>query len=299
MMFHSYLFMFVFLPAVLAVFHGLRRHSIRWSVAWLLLASLAYYGWWSPKYAALLLGAGAVNFMIARRLRRASHWLPLAAGIGFNLALLGYFKYAMFLSGTWSDLTGVQWRLSDIALPLGISFFTFQQITYLNHAKDGKASTGGLLEHALFTMFFPTMIAGPILHQSELLPRLLEKRHPAIGRDLAIGLTIFTLGLFKKVVLAETLAGYADPAFNAAAGGAGITFIEAWAGATAFTFQLYFDFSGYSDMAIGLARLFGLRLPANFNSPLKSTSIIEFWQRWHMTLTRFLTAYIFNPIVLR
>jgi alginate O-acetyltransferase complex protein AlgI len=211
-----------------------------------------------------------------------------------NLASIGYFKYANFFVDNINTVTSTDFNLTTIILPLAISFFTFQQITFLIDSYRGSTNKQGFLNYCLFVSFFPQLIAGPIVHHSEMLPQFAR---PDIFRfkpgNLAIGLTIFALGLFKKAVLADGIAGYANPVFMAADAGQTFTFFEAWAGALAYTFQLYFDFSGYSDMALGAARMFGIRLPVNFHSPYKAINIIDFWRRWHITLSRFLRDYIY------
>ena len=221
----------------------------------------------------------------------------LVAGIAANLGLLGYYKYANFFVDNLNALLGNNLILETIILPLAISFFTFQQIAYLVDAYRGETHEYSFLHYALFVTFFPQLIAGPIVHHHEMLPQFARSTiYRLKAEHLAVGLTIFTLGLFKKVVLADGVAVYATPVFNAAEAGTALTFFEAWGGALAYTFQLYFDFSGYSDMAIGLARMFGIRLPLNFNSPYKATSIIDFWRRWHITLSRFLRDYLYIPL---
>ena len=219
------------------------------------------------------------------------------AGVIFNLGILAYFKYAGFIVDNINLASGSSFSLGDIALPLAISFFTFQQIAYLVDASKGITQEYSFSHYALFVTFFPQLIAGPIVHHKEMLPQFMQRKtlKPHL-ENIAVGLTIFFIGLFKKAVLADGVAQYASPVFDAAAGGATLTFFEAWGGALAYTMQLYFDFSGYSDMAIGAARLFGIRLPLNFHSPYKATSIIEFWRRWHMTLSRFLRDYLYIPM---
>ena len=299
MLFHAYEFIFLFLPISVAGFYFLVSRRIRAAMAWLILCSLFFYGWWNPAYLPLILGSCFVNYGFGRKLQNTPSRLILTLGIGFNLALLGYFKYAVFVSGVFADITAMNWRIEDIALPLGISFFTIQQIAYLVDAKEKRTAEHGWLEYLLFVTFFPQLIAGPIVHQSEMLPQF-YRRHIGFKKiNLAIGVTIFVLGFVKKVFIAEGFADYASPMFNGAANGEVITLLEAWGGAIAYTFQLYFDFSGYSDMAIGIARMFSIRLPINFNAPFRATSIIEFWTRWHMTLTRFISTYLFNPLALR
>jgi len=221
----------------------------------------------------------------------------LVTGVTGNLLLLGYFKYANFFVDNLNLLTGTDFQIEKILLPLAISFFTFQQIAYLVDAHRGETREYNFMHYCLFVTFFPQLIAGPIVHHREMLPQF---AHPATYRfhheHFSIGLSIFIIGLFKKVVLADNLSQFATPVFSAAANGTVLTLFEAWTGALAYPFQLYFDFSGYSDMAIGLARLFGIRLPLNFYSPYQATSIIDFWRRWHMTLSRFLRDYLYIPL---
>lgn len=245
----------------------------------------------------ILLGSIAVNFVLGKVIQPNKSKLPLIAGIIFNLGLLGYFKYTGFFASIFTgEATGL-FGFAQAALPLGISFFTFQQIAYLVDRYKDKTAAHGLREYMLFVCFFPQLIAGPIVHQSEMLPQF-AKNYPRspIYENVAVGLSIFIIGLFKKLVLADMMAGYATPVFNAADSGEQIEFIGAWIGALAYTFQIYFDFSGYSDMAIGLARLFGIKLPQNFHSPYKALNIVEFWRRWHITLSRFLRDYLYIPL---
>jgi alginate O-acetyltransferase complex protein AlgI len=214
--------------------------------------------------------------------------VQLAVAITANLLLLGYFKYANFFLAAF----GTEWSLGAVILPLGISFYTFTQIAYLVDIYRAEPAGASYSKYLLFVTVFPHLIAGPILHHREIMPQFGRRITPT-AENFAIGLTIFAIGLFKKVMLADGVAPYASPVFDAAAQGQPITFLEAWGGALAYTLQLYFDFSGYSDMAIGLARLFGITFPINFASPYKATSIIEFWRRWHITLSRFLRDYLY------
>ena len=303
MLFNSYEFLFAFLPLTLAGFFLTRRFLGRESaISWLVIASLFYYGWWNPVYLALILASMVVNFVVGRAIGRRRLHAPratllfLTAGITFNLGLLGYFKYANFFVETLGAVTGSEFNLAPIVLPLAISFFTFQQIAYLADARSGTAAEYSFRHYALFVVFFPQLIAGPIVHHAEMMPQFLRASLRPQLRNFAVGGTIFAFGLFKKVVLADGVAVYASPVFDAAAQGETLHFFQAWGGALAYTFQLYFDFSGYSDMAIGAARLFGIRLPLNFFSPYKSTSIVEFWRRWHITLSRFLRDYLYFPL---
>lgn len=215
-------------------------------------------------------------------------------GVVSNLALLCYYKYANFFVDNLNILAGTSVQLETIVLPLAISFFTFQQIAYLVDTWRGYTREYGFLHYALFVTFFPQLVAGPIVHHKEMLPQFLrDTLYRLRSINLAVGITIFTIGLFKKAVIADGIALYANPVFDASAAGAPLTLFEAWGGALSYTFQIYFDFSGYSDMAIGVARMFGVRLPLNFNSPYKATSIVHFWRRWHITLSRFLRDYVY------
>ena len=302
MLFNSYTFVLIFLPITLGGYLLLRRwENSTWQVGWLTLASLVFYGWWNPPYLVLLLASIGVNYGIGCKLTGLPHrhgrqrWLTI--GLVFNLALLAYFKYALFFLGNFNAVWGTRFAADQILLPLGISFFTFQQIAFLIDAYRGEVDKTAFSHYCLFVSFFPQLIAGPIVHHGELLPQL---RHRIEGRRfapwLATGVTLFTIGLFKKVVLADHLGSFVAPVFDAAASGQHLTMLAAWLGTLAYTFQLYFDFSGYSDMAIGLASLFGLRLPLNFNSPYKATNISDFWRRWHITLSRFLRDYLYIPL---
>ncbi len=302
MLFNSYVFIFAFLPITfVAYFYIARYKSGEAAIVFLVIASLFFYGWWNPIYLMLILCSMGVNYFVgeiiirsrsAKKLQKAK--LLLAFGIIFNLGLLGYFKYAYFLALNMDMLFGFDIQLSQIILPLAISFFTFQQITYLVDAFKGITEEFKFTHYALFVTFFPQLIAGPIVHHKEMLPQFLklENIKPRL-ENVVIGLSFFALGLFKKVVLADGISQYSTPVFDAATMGDAITLFIAWGGSLAYTFQLYFDFSGYSDMAIGIAMIFGIRLPLNFASPYKSINIIEFWRRWHMTLSRFLRDYVY------
>jgi alginate O-acetyltransferase complex protein AlgI len=311
MLFNTYGFILVFLPVVVVLFYSIGRlGGNRAAIASIVVASLFFYGWWNPVYLFLIGTSIVVNYLFGLRLdpgtsRDASadpatprsSGVTLALGIAFNLGLLGYFKYMNFFADTVAALLGTSFTLEHIVLPLAISFFTFQQITYLVDTSRGLAKRYSFLHYTLFVTFFPQLIAGPVVHHSEMMPQFMREDLCRFRfQNAAVGLTIFILGLFKKVVIADGISVYGTPVFDAASAGATLTFFEAWGGALAYTFQLYFDFSGYSDMAIGLARLFGIRLPLNFNSPYKATNIVEFWRRWHMTLSRFLRDYLYIPL---
>lgn len=302
MLFNSYSFILGFLPLSLLIFHVLRRLGFdRLSILALILVSLFFYGWWNAIYLLLLVPLTLANYAIARRLVPRNGRHPpggrffLVCGVSGNLAVLGYFKYANFFIDNLNALLGLDLYLAQIVLPLGISFFIFQKIAFLVDAYRGQVERLNLLDYSLFVAFFPQLIAGPIVHHSEVLPQF---RRPGrvSGRELALGVTIFAIGLAKKVLLADTAAGFASPPFEAVAAGTPLDALSAWSGALAYTAQLYFDFSGYSDMAIGAALLFGIRLPVNFASPYKATSIIDFWRRWHITLSRFLRDYLYIPL---
>ncbi len=304
MLFNSFVFIFCFLPITLTIFFqigGQGHHRV--AISWLVGASMFFYAWWNPIYAGLILASILFNYMLGISLgnrKNAGHWSSktlLILGVILNLGLLGYFKYANFFVNNLNLVIGTNFHLEHIILPLAISFFTFQQIAYLVDAYRGETREYNFLHYCLFVTFFPQLIAGPIVHHREMLPQFAKQAiYRLNNKHLAIGITIFTIGLFKKVVLADNIAEYSTPVFDAALGGLGIGFFEAWTGALAYTFQLYFDFSGYADMAIGIARMFGILLPLNFNSPYSAVNIAEFWRRWHMTLSRFLRDYVYFPL---
>ncbi len=292
MLFNSLPFVFGFLPVALAGFFLAGRiGGTRWALVWLVGASLFFYGWWNPKFTALLADSILGNYALGELIRRRGSRAWLIAGIAGNLALLGWFKYADFFLRTLAlpEL--------GIFLPLAISFFTFQQIMFLVESYRQERAPGGLLPYAAFIAFFPHLIAGPIVRPNEIMPQL-QARNLAVPRSdaLAEGLTIFLLGLAKKLVLADTFAMFADVGFAAAARGETLTFVEAWYAAASYALQIYFDFSGYSDMAIGLARMLNVRFPLNFASPYRARDIAAFWRRWHITLSRFLRDFVYIPL---
>lgn len=301
MLFSSPEFIYLYLPIVLLAFFWLARWSHRIAATWLTAASLFFYGWWNPAYLGLLLASIFFNYGMGLVLARESAQpqamrrpLLLALGVGTNLLLLGYFKYANFFLDSANTVIGTSWDAGEIILPLGISFFTFTQIAFLVDAWRGLAKEFNFIHYGLFVTYFPHLIAGPVLHHKEMMPQFGQSETYRLNWDnLAVGLVIFAIGLFKKVVLADGVAPYASPVFDAAQAGVQLTFLEAWGGVLAYTLQLYFDFSGYSDMAIGASRLFGVRLPLNFNSPYQALNIVDFWRRWHMTLSRFLRDYLY------
>jgi alginate O-acetyltransferase complex protein AlgI len=302
MLFNSLSFLLLFLPVALLGFYGLGLVGQKWASVWLVAASFVFYTWWTASLVFLLAGSIAFNFTCGVLLLRAEgreklQSLLLALGIAGDLSLLIYYKYFFSLLN-WLGYHGVLHLPQPYAviLPLGISFFTFTQIGYLVDCKGGVVKENRLLDYCLFVTFFPHLIAGPILHHREMMPQF---ANPATFRfrweNLAVGAALFSIGLAKKLLIADQLIWNINLAFDVPQGPG---FLAAWDGALSFSLQLYFDFSGYSDMACGLAILFGLRFPANFNSPYRAESIIDFWQRWHMTLTRYLTLYLYNPVAL-
>jgi D-alanyl-lipoteichoic acid acyltransferase DltB (MBOAT superfamily) len=304
MLFNSYSFVFGFLPVVLAGFYLLGARRREWALLWLTAASLLFYAWWRPINVLLIAPSILINYGLARALERTGEVRPvlgrmiLFGGIVFNLCFLGYFKYLNFFAGALNDAFGSGFVLTQLILPLGISFITFQKIAFLVDVHGGRVSRFSLADYGLFVLFFPQLIAGPIVHYREMMPQFRTAPCRFDAENVAVGLSLFFFGLAKKLVLADPLSHLVAPLYGNAAAGVPQSMTEAWLAAIGFTLQIYFDFSGYSDMALGLARFFGIKLPVNFNSPLKATSIIDFWLRWHVSLTRFLTAYIYNPLTL-
>ncbi len=298
MLFNSLEFIFGFLPIIILIYLGLEytRHIIT-SILWLLIASLFFYAYWNWHYIFLLIASLLINFAFAEQIALHRSRLLTIIGIALNLIVLAYFKYTNFFLENITHFTTVNFPHLDILLPLGISFFTFQQIAFLADVYTKKVRPDAFLHYGLFISFFPQLIAGPIIHYQEIVPQMGKIRDKAtIQQDLQIGLTIFLIGLFKKYALADSLAGYSNTVFAQADALTTITTLTAWKATFAYTFQIYFDFSGYSDMAIGLGRIFGFKLPLNFFSPYKSLNISEFWRRWHITLSRFLRDYLYIPL---
>lgn len=295
MLFNSFQFLLLFLPISLIGFFWLGRYGKAVGATWLAVCSIFFYGWWDPRYIALLLLSILVNFcagrLISHHARKRLGKTLLTVAVSVNLALLAYYKYAGFFVSAVGDVTGQTWPALSIVLPLGISFFTFTQIAFLVDAYRGLAAEYRFSYYVLFVTYFPHLIAGPILHHKEMMPQFnKDKNYRPVWSNFEVGITIFIIGLAKKVLLADNLAPYANSVFGNTEQQ---SLLVAWGGVLAYTFQLYFDFSGYSDMAIGISRLFGIRLPLNFNSPYKSINIVEFWRRWHMTLSRFLRDYLY------
>jgi alginate O-acetyltransferase complex protein AlgI len=295
MFFNSFEFIFIFLPIVITLFFTFGKLGYRKAaIATLVIASLSFYSYWNIRYLPLLIGSILFNFAMGRAIEKSRAKKLIVIGIAANLALLGYFKYTNFFLASVNAAAGASIHFPTIILPLGISFFTFTQIAYLVDAHRGETSGYSFLEYSLFVSIFPHLIAGPILYHKNIIPQFSD---PKIFRfsyaSMSKGIVLFSIGLFKKVVIADNLAPLANFAF---AHPANMTFIDAWQGTLAYTLQLFFDFSAYSEMAIGLGLMLNLNLPVNFNSPYKSKSIIEFWRRWHITLSNFLRSYLYIPL---
>jgi D-alanyl-lipoteichoic acid acyltransferase DltB (MBOAT superfamily) len=301
MLFHTYLFIFAFLPATLFAFFLAARLNRRLPIFVLIAASIAFYAYWKPEVTLLLLGSILFNYCAGLFLQsdrpRPARRAGIIAAITVNLGLLAYFKYANFFMGTIHALTGLGPGPLDIILPIGISFYTFTQIAYLVDSYKGEVKERSFSSYVLFVTFFPHLIAGPVLHHKEMMPQF---ANPETYRfnwlSITLGVLLFSIGLWKKVVFADTMAPWANEAFGAADAGGTMELWTAWGGALAYTMQIYFDFSGYSDMAVGLGMMFGIVLPINFDSPYRSLSIVDFWRRWHMTLSRFLRDYLYIPL---
>jgi alginate O-acetyltransferase complex protein AlgI len=290
-LFNSYPFIFLFLPIAIAGFAFFRRLGRQAQIIWLTFASLFFYAWWDWRYVGLLAGSMLFNFTMGLSVpgRRGA----LAFAIAVNLAILGFFKYWGFLTANISAAFGVDLPASNVTLPLGISFYTFTQIAFLVDCYRNEANERRLVNYGLFVTYFPHLIAGPLFHHKQMMPQFADRARGALNVDnIALGATMFVIGLFKKVIIAEGAAHYADRVFEASHA----TMVVAWLGVLAYALQIYFDFSGYCDMAIGLSRMFNINIPINFNSPYKAAGIIEFWQRWNMTLSRFLRDYLYIPL---
>lgn len=302
MLFNSFEFIFVFLPITFFVyFYFNQKRLTEAAKGFLVFASLFFYSWWNIAYLPLILISMLFNYVVGRQLinhdqneRKYSKKTLLAIGVLFNLSLLGYFKYSDFFIRNVNMVFDSNVPLLHLALPLAISFYTFQQIAYLVDSYRHETKEYDFLNYAVFVAFFPQLIAGPIVHHAEMMPQFANIRNKVKNYyNIALGLFIFSIGLFKKIVIADTFATWATKGFDKAEV---LNLIEAWFTSLSYTLQLYFDFSGYTDMAIGIALLFNIKLPINFNSPYKATSIQDFWRRWHMTLSRFLKDYLYIPL---
>jgi alginate O-acetyltransferase complex protein AlgI len=300
MLFNSWQFIFVFFPATALLFFLVPASFRLGRKVVLIVASLAFYGYWKIEYVPLLVGSIIVNYALAEGIIRPPRPLTsrflLILGVTLNLLLLGYFKYANFGLNVVGSILERDFPPIDVILPLAISFFTFTQLSYLIDVYRDHRVHYRFLDYSLFIAFFPHLIAGPILRHWEIIPQFLEKKLKSSRDDVGVGVTLFLFGLIKKVLLADSAAEYANAIYTAAGQSGPLTTFDAWLGTIAFGFQIYFDFSSYSDMAIGLARIFGIKFPANFNSPYRATSVIAFWERWHMTLTRFLREYVYYSL---
>jgi len=307
MLFNSYSFLFIFLPITFLGMILLGSRSPGVAVWWLSITSLVFYAIWNPIFVTLLLGSIIFNFAVASWIQKRedtqSQNKPnyvLILAITLNIALLGYFKYTNFFLSTIIEGTGGTFEPLDIIIPLGISFFTFTQIAFLIDVSRGITSEHNFSRYLLFVTFFPHLIAGPVLHHKQMIPQFNDSKNFRLNQEnVCAGISIFIIGLAKKIFLADTLGEIANPFFDTSHTAQPIQFVEAWVGAISYTLQLYFDFSAYSDMAVGLSLIFNIRLPLNFNSPFKASSVIEFWQRWHMSLTKYIGEYLYTPLSLK
>jgi alginate O-acetyltransferase complex protein AlgI len=302
MLFSSYAFVLLFLPCVLLGFYGLSAwRGASAARLWLVVSSLGFFSWWNPVYVLLLLGSILFNFYCAQGMQKQFCHRPLLkkrllqCGIMGNVIFLGYFKYANFFIANVNMVAATDFPLLNIMLPLAISFFTLQQIAFLVDVYEGMTEEKSFFNYMWFVVFFPQLIAGPIVTHRDAMPQFCRQDFGRFNdRQFAYGLFVFSIGLFKKVVIADSIAPLADAGF---ANVNALGMLDAWYATTAYTLQAYFDFSGYSDMAVGLGLLFGIALPINFKSPYKATSIIAFWQRWHISLTDFINAYLYMPLM--
>jgi len=304
LLFNSYIFIFLFLPISFFVYFFLnKKRLVTAAKAWLVFTSLFFYSWWNIAYLPLILGSVLFNYVIAQSMlnydekskKGLSKLRLLQIGLALNIGFLGYFKYMDFFIENVNWSLGLDLPLLHLALPLAISFYTLQQIAFLVDSYEGLTKEKDFLDYTVFVTFFPQLIAGPIVHHAEMMPQFSILKNKVLNyKNIAMGLFIFTIGLFKKVVIADTFALWANTGFDQAVT---LNFFEAWATSLSYTFQLYFDFSGYADMAIGAALIFNIKIPFNFNSPYRAKGIIEYWQRWHITLTEFITTYVYTPIL--
>ncbi|MCZ2257587.1 MBOAT family O-acyltransferase [Sporosarcina sp. G11-34] len=298
MIFNSFEFIFLFLPIVWVFYYILGKINIPIAKGWLVLASLFFYGYWNPAYLPLILISLVVNYTIGAFLGKNKggqlRKVVVTLGILFNVLLLGYFKYFDFFIENVNFFFDSNLPLKNILLPLAISFYTFQQIAYVVDSYRLETKQYSFLNYSIFVTIFPQLIAGPIVYHGQMMPQFMDKKTYSIQfENIAKGLTIFAIGLFKKVAIADIFAKYANSGYSSVES---LTFIDSWITSLSYTLQLYFDFSGYSDMAIGLALLFNIKMPINFNSPYKALDIQDFWRRWHITLSKFLTTYLYIPL---
>jgi alginate O-acetyltransferase complex protein AlgI len=298
MLFNSIEYIFLFLPVVVIIYFFLNnKGKNRAALIWLVLASFCFYAYWNPKYLILITSSISVNYILGGVLQKKNHRMVLFSGLIFNLGLLGYFKYANFIAANINVLlahSNYFINLPKIELPLAISFFTFLQIAYLVDCYQGKVKEANFLHYTLFVTYFPHLIAGPLVHHQELMPEFDKaENRPINWINVYVGLFVFSLGLFKKVFIADAFAEWTKMGFDV---NTPLGFIDAWGTSLSYTMQLYFDFSGYTDMAIGASMILNIKLPINFNSPYKALDIQDFWRRWHMTLSRWLREYLYIPL---
>jgi len=296
MLFNSQEFLLVFLPLTLIIYFALAsKATLR---IWVLIsASLFFYAYWDLRFLPLLVVSVMLNWFCSKLYASYTHRSILFAGVALNLLIIGFFKYTNFIIGSVATTVGVGFAPWNIILPLGISFFTFQQISYLVDLKRDAAPVYPFHKYVLYVTFFPQLIAGPIVRHDEIIGQYsLDPTREGIYERLSKGFGLFLIGLFKKMILADSVAETASILFNNAAAGNTLSFFGSWVAAAAYTLQIYYDFSGYSDMAIGLGSMFGLSIPTNFNAPYLAVSIRDFWRRWHITLSRFLRDYLYIPM---
>lgn len=295
MLFNSYEFIFLFLPVAVIIYFTLVKYQLlQAGIWWLVLISLFFYGYWDINYVPLLLLSIIFNYLVGQSIEKKPRRSILTVGIIGDLLLLGYYKYLGFFITTYNEASGYHLNVPEIILPLGISFFTFTQIAYLVEAYRGETKNYSFITYCLFVTIFPHLIAGPILNHKQMVEQFINPKNFSIDyKNLSLGYSLFIMGLFKKVVIADNIAPFVNIVFSHTAD---LTFMEAWIGAIGYTLQLYFDFSGYSEMALGLAMMFNFKFPVNFNSPYKAKSIIEFWRRWHITLSLYLRNYLYIPL---
>jgi len=299
MLFQSNLFLFLFLPITLLTFHLLKKKNGIWAIISLIVSSLVFYCWWNVLLVGVLIGSVLTNYVLSKILIKNKSSAILIIGIILNLLLLFYFKYFNFFISNLNEIFRFSYSISEIILPLGISFFTFQQISFLCDAKDNKVSNFNFIDYLFLVTFFPHLIAGPIVYQNEIFPQLakLKSREKILIQEFSLGLLLFLIGLIKKTIIADHLSLFTTPFFDThdwAIQPLGA--LTSWATCIAYTLEIYFDFSGYSDMAIGIALMFGVTFLPNFSSPLKSVSIIDFWQSWHISMTKFFMHYFYTPL---
>jgi alginate O-acetyltransferase complex protein AlgI len=298
MLFNSHYFIILFLPlAVTSTFIlGASGHK-RLAIGFLILASSFFYSLGSGSSLLLLAGSLIANYALGKEISRTKSFATLWLGVLLNIIILGYFKYQNFFENILVETVGLGSVSGSLIFPLAISFFTLQQISFLVDVQRDRAQINDFLSYCLFVTFFPQLIAGPIFRYQQFTSQITKEFLDKFDNtNLAIGITIFSLGLFKKTVLADGIGPYSNEVFNSVAAGESVAFFQAWGGSLAYTFQIYFDFSAYSDMAVGLGRIFGIKIPVNFYSPYKATNIIDFWRRWHITLSSFLRDYIYIPL---